>query len=99
MDPTSPSHGDIPGTAAHSIRKADAVPDVIVQASDDQKPLDSSIEGSQVSSQVLIPKTIITKVDSKPSHGEVPGTEAFNMRQEEAHPDVIEKTGDASSKS
>ena len=99
VDPTSPSHGDIPGTAAHSIRKADAVPDVILQASDDQRPLDSSSEGSQVSPQVPIPKTIITKVDSSPSHGEVPGTDAFNMRQEDAQPDVIEKKRDASSKS
>ena len=29
IDPESPSHGDVPGTPAHAIRKADAVPDII----------------------------------------------------------------------
>lgn len=32
--PATPSHGEVPGTAAHSIRKADAVPDVVVQVTD-----------------------------------------------------------------
>lgn len=32
VDPDSPSHGDVPGTDAHEKRKADAVPDLIVQA-------------------------------------------------------------------
>jgi hypothetical protein len=34
VDPRSPSHGEVPGTAAHAIRKADAIPDVIIQVSD-----------------------------------------------------------------
>lgn len=32
VDPEEPSHGDIPGTVAHKIRAADAVPDVILKA-------------------------------------------------------------------
>lgn len=46
-----------------------------------------------------IPKTVITKVDSEPTHGEVPGTDAFDMRKGDAKPDIIEKRGDVSSKS
>jgi hypothetical protein len=32
VDPEAPSYGDVPGTAAHSLRKADAQPDVILRA-------------------------------------------------------------------
>jgi hypothetical protein len=32
VDPEEPSHGDIPGTIAHKVRAADAVPDVILKA-------------------------------------------------------------------
>lgn len=31
VDPDTPSYGEVPGTAAHEIRKADAEPDVIVK--------------------------------------------------------------------
>ncbi|KAK2601734.1 hypothetical protein QQS21_004722 [Conoideocrella luteorostrata] len=36
-----------------------------------------------------IPKTRVEKVDSSPSHGEVPGTEAYKMRESDAQPDEI----------
>jgi hypothetical protein len=32
IDPTEPAHGDVPGTAAYEMRKADAEPDVILKA-------------------------------------------------------------------
>ena len=96
VDPKSPSHGDVPGTAAHSKRQADAVPDVVLQAPERDE---ASISGDRVygiSTDIQIPTTMITKVDSKPSHGEVPGTDAFDMRKGDAKPDVVEKKGDAS---
>lgn len=37
-----------------------------------------------------IPTTRIEKVDDKPSHGEVPGTAAFDIRTEDAEPDEVE---------
>lgn len=48
VDPASPSHGEVPGTVAHAIRKADAVPDVIVQISDPDVniPLETKSESS-----------------------------------------------------
>lgn len=98
VDPASPSHGDVPRTAAHSVRKADAVPDIILQApGDGDAPVSGSRSGS-ISPEIPIPTTVITKVDSDPSHGEVPGTDAFEIRKGDAQPDVIEKKGDVSGK-
>jgi len=41
-----------------------------------------------------IPITKVEKVDSEPSHGEVPGTEAFEIRKGDAEPDIVEEVGD-----
>ena len=98
VDPTSPSHGDVPGTAAHSKRQADAVPDVVMQAPQRDYVPNSEDRGDGISPNVPIPTTVITKVDSGPSHGEVPGTDAFNMRKGDAKPDLVEKKGDVSGK-
>ena len=94
VDPKSPSHGDVPGTAAHSKRQADAVPDVILQASHHDEASIGEGRGDDISPEIPIPTTVITKVDSEPSHGEVPGTDAFNMRKGDARPDVVEKKSD-----
>lgn len=37
-----------------------------------------------------VPRTRVEKVDSEPSHGEVPGTPAYNKREHDAIPDEIE---------
>ena len=94
VDPDLPSHGDVPGTAAHSKRQADAIPDVVLQAPQPDEVSVSEDHGDAESPDVSIPTTVITKVDSKPSHGEVPGTDAFDMRKGDAKPDVVEKKGD-----
>ena len=93
VDPTSPSRGDIPGTTSHSKRKADAVPD-LVRLVPAAAPIDSEDQGAQISPEIPVPMTIVTKVDSAPSHGEVPGTEAFAIRKGDAEPDIVEKKGD-----
>ncbi|KAM0332168.1 hypothetical protein ACHAQA_002443 [Verticillium albo-atrum] len=36
-----------------------------------------------------IPKTRVEKIDDEPSYGEVPGTEAYRKREEDAEPDEI----------
>jgi hypothetical protein len=33
----------------------------------------------------------VEKIDSKPSHGEVPGTNAYETRKEDAKPDIVEE--------
>lgn len=96
VDPKSPSHGDVPGTAAHSKRQADAVPDVILQAPERDEASVREDRGDDISTDIPIPTTVITKVDSEPSHGEIPGTDAFDMRKGDAKPDVVEKKGDVS---
>ena len=98
VDPTSPSHGDVPGTAAHAKRKADAVPDAILPVSGQQKNSNSPSIGENPSPEIPIPKTVVTRVDSMPAHGEVPGTDAFTIRQGDATPDIVEKKGDVSGK-
>ncbi len=98
IDPKSPSLGDVPGTLAYSKRKADAVPDVIKPAGD-TAPIDREDEDASISPIIPVPKTVITKVDLTPSHGEVPGTKAFDMRKGDTAPDVVEEKADAPSTS
>ena len=95
VDPASPSHGDVPRTVAHTKRKADAVPDVIRSVS--SQPESSIIDGSKdgvAPPEMPVPTTVITRVDSEPSHGEIPGTEAYDIRKSDAKADIVEKKGD-----
>ena len=93
VDPLSPSHGDVPGTPAFSTRQADAVPDEVRGTAESQEDnLVAHDQGSQANSN--IPTTVITKVDSEPRHGEVPGTAAYDIRTQDAQPDIVEKRRD-----
>lgn len=93
IDPQSPSHGEVPGTPAHAIRNADAVPDVIKPTSSPEA--DSASEPKSTSStEVPVPRMVVTRIDSKPAHGEVPGTEAYEIRKGDAEPDVLERKAD-----
>ncbi|KAG6059355.1 hypothetical protein E4U17_006439 [Claviceps sp. LM77 group G4] len=76
-----PSHGEVPGTEAHSQREADAQPDEIAVLGDTEEHLEEA--------STPIPKTRVEKVDSNPSYGEVPGTEAHKQREADAQPDEI----------
>lgn len=74
VDPTAPSHGEIPGTAAYEQRQADAAPDVVLKASDSNVPRSFSPAPSPtIASTGSIPETIITRADSVPRLNEVPG--------------------------
>ncbi|KAI1435317.1 hypothetical protein GGR50DRAFT_336559 [Xylaria sp. CBS 124048] len=48
-----------------------------------------SAPGSSTRAVSPIPRTRVEKVDDEPSYGEVPGTEAYNRRTEDAPPDEI----------
>ena len=98
VDAATPSHGEVPGTAAHEFRMADAVPDEIFSEGETEEvsPVTRQNEGAQ--KKVPIPRTVVTRVDSKPSHGEVPGTDAYKIRVADAEPDVMEKKGDVPGK-
>jgi hypothetical protein len=93
----SPSYGEVPATEAYEKRQADAVPDLVVKTGDRSRSTSTSTRSRAESTpgDLPIPITKVEKVDSKPSHGEVPGTEAYEMRKGDAQPDVVEEVGDA----
>jgi hypothetical protein len=100
VDPSSPSHGDVPGTAAYQKRLADAAPDVVLKSPESgthARSLSSftdneGVEGME-STQAPIPETIITRLDSRPAHGEVGGATAYEMWRQDAEPDDLEHDG------
>ena len=99
VDPINSGHGNFWGQAAHSTHRADAVPNVVMQAPNSTQNSSHPSATSSVLKEPPVPKTVVTKVDGKPSHGEVPGTEAHEIRKADAEPDAIEKKGDVSGKS
>lgn len=96
VDMETASYGEVPGTAAHSMRSADAVPDMVVRASA-ASSRSSSISRARAGStpgDLPIPITRVEKIDDKLGFGEVPGTEAYEKRKEDAEPDVVERVVD-----
>jgi hypothetical protein len=83
-----PAHDDVPG--AHAQRSAEhddaaSLPDegdsIAAPARDQPSPTQPT------------PPTGIEKVDTSPSHGEVPGTLAYELRAEDAVPDIVVAPG------
>lgn len=99
IDTDQPGHGQIPGTTAYRTHQADSVPDEVYKSPTSPSKSKFSSEPQSASSQdVPVPRTVITRVDSKPAHGEVPGTEAYDIRKGDAEPDVLERKGDVPGK-
>lgn len=97
LDTSSPSYGEVPGTAAYKRHEADAVPDVIMKLGSNPGTPSRSRAGS-TPGDLPIPITKVERVDSSPSYGEVPGTEAYEKRKGDAEPDFVEEVGDAPGK-
>ena len=102
----SVGYGEVPGTPAYEMRMADAVPDeieVVPEGRRSRSATTSSQPRSRSHSQLStgsrpatpggtpIPRTVVEKVDFKPSYGEVEGTPAKEMRMADATPDEIRK--------
>jgi hypothetical protein len=98
VDPQSPSHGEVPKTSAWYQRQMDAVPDVILKTPEPGKKSNYNADDDEgrprATSDIPIPETVITRVDSIPAHGEVPGTEAAKKRKLDASPDILETKPD-----
>jgi hypothetical protein len=95
IDPEIPTYGEVPGTDAHEKRLADAVPDLVVRSGSRSRA--STMTRSRAGStpgDLPIPITKVERVDSVPRHGEVPGTKAYELRKEDAQPDLVEEVGD-----
>ncbi|KAB8302514.1 hypothetical protein EYC80_005906 [Monilinia laxa] len=99
IDPDTPSHGEVPGTPAYEKRKADAVPDLVLDSTPGRSRsntlnLTTRSRAGSTPGDLPIPKTVVERVDSEPSHGEVPGTAAYELRKEDAQPDDIVEVSD-----
>ncbi|KUJ22582.1 uncharacterized protein LY89DRAFT_607291 [Mollisia scopiformis] len=98
VDPSSPSHGEVPGTEAHEKRLADAVPDLVVRSGSRSRSSTMRSRSGSTPGDLPIPVTKVERVDSKPAHGEVPGTKAYEMRRGDAQPDIVEEVEDVPGK-
>ncbi|KEQ86936.1 hypothetical protein M438DRAFT_395222 [Aureobasidium pullulans EXF-150] len=91
-----PRHGEVPGTEAYNIRSQDAVPDEIEIVPDGTRSRSTS-HVSESDRPVTpggtpVPHLVVEKVDpSAPSHGDVPGTDAYDMRSADAQPDEVKQ--------
>ena len=98
VDPSSPSHGDIPGTLAYEKRLADAAPDVVIKAPDPSKKrpaiFTDEVSGETPNPMFPIPETIVTRVDSQPKDIETDGTAAHEIPQTDAEPDGLKRHDD-----
>jgi hypothetical protein len=90
---SEPRYGEVPGTPAYEKRGQDAVPDeieVVPEGSRSRRM--SMVEEPGIPGGNLVPRTVVEKVDpTSPSHGEVPGTEAYQLRKADALPDIVVK--------
>ncbi len=94
-----PRHGETPGSPAYEMRRQDAVPDeleIVPEGRLSKRNSSSSLKPPQSPGAPPVPLTVVEKVDpAAPSHGEVPGTAAYEQRQADAAPDVVLKASDA----
>ncbi|PWY91131.1 hypothetical protein BO70DRAFT_376882 [Aspergillus heteromorphus CBS 117.55] len=93
-----PSHGEVPGTAAYEVREQDAVPDQIEVIPEGSRSRSASATEQQrpLTPNSPIPRTVVEKVDlDQPSHGDVPGTPAYELRKADAVPDVVMTAADS----
>lgn len=100
VDASSAPPGGLHGTSPRHVHKADAEPDVILDSSEARSISPEALRSRVASNlgDMPIPVTEVEKVDSIPSHGEVPGTDAYEMRKGDAEPDIMEEVGDVPGK-
>lgn len=94
LDPTSPSHGEVPGTAAYSTRAADAAPDVITKIFDPEQET-ATEENLLKPNDTPVPKIVQPKAESDLSHGEVLALKPYELRKEDTTANAV-KQGDIS---
>jgi hypothetical protein len=63
---------------------------VIVESSDEHFSDASEGQPKRSNATSPIPITRVERVDDEPAHGEVPGTDAYKMRTQDAVPDEVE---------
>ncbi|PLB34339.1 uncharacterized protein BDW47DRAFT_112445 [Aspergillus candidus] len=93
----NPAYGEVPGTSAYEIRERDAVPDQIEVIPEGSRSRSASTAGPSRrpsdAGEPSIPRTVVEVVNpDEPSHGDVPGTLAYEQRKADAVPDVVMTT-------
>lgn len=94
LDPTSPSHGEVPGTTAYSIRAADAAPDVITKIRDPEEEIAEQKQFLKPN-ETPIPKIVQPKAESEWSQGEVLALKPYEVDKENTTTNAVEQ-GDMS---
>ncbi|KAG0159142.1 hypothetical protein PDIDSM_6663 [Penicillium digitatum] len=92
--------GEIPSTAAFENGEQDSVPDeieVIPESSQSHTHSSAGLEDQSLNPEGSpIQRTVVEKVDpDEPSHGEVPGTLAYEQCFADAVPDVVTRASDS----
>jgi len=83
---TPPERRDVVDPGAHEL----------AEASDSEEHYSDAQSGPVSSARASpIPKTRVERVDDKPAYGEVPGTQAYRLREGDAAPDEIAIIPDA----
>jgi hypothetical protein len=81
------------------MRKQDAVPDeleILPEGRLSKRNSSSSLRPSLSPGGAIVPLTVVEKIDpDSASHGEVPGTAAYEKRQADAAPDLVFKASDS----
>ncbi|KAJ6044151.1 uncharacterized protein N7446_002347 [Penicillium canescens] len=98
VDPEEASHGEVPGTSAHEKRLADAVPDVVIKASDSKDsptPALDPIPPETDTTVSEIPETRLERVDSVPAEKDT-HPQAHQSSPSDPLPDSVETVPDAS---
>ncbi|ODM18890.1 hypothetical protein SI65_05507 [Aspergillus cristatus] len=86
----NPSHGEVPGTAAYEKREKDSVPDEVEVIPEGSRSRSQSTAQSPANGASPVPRTVVERVDpERPSHGDVPGTDAYDKRRADAVPDLV----------
>ncbi|KAJ5748526.1 uncharacterized protein N7511_010222 [Penicillium nucicola] len=101
VDPEEASHGEVPGTSAHEKRLADAVPDVVMKASDTEgsptpqalDPTCPTPETETITSE--IPETRLERVNTLPTEEDT-HPQAHQSSPSDPLPDSVETVPDAS---
>lgn len=94
LDPTSPSHGEVPGTTAYSVRAADAAPDVITKIRDPEEEIAAQKKALKPS-ETPIPKIVQPRAESEWSHGEVLALKPYEPSKETSTANAV-RQGDVS---
>ncbi|PGH02167.1 hypothetical protein AJ79_07713 [Helicocarpus griseus UAMH5409] len=90
IDPSSPSYGEEPGTAAYEAHKADSAPDMILKIDSTTPP-----DPPQTSTGATpVPETVLSRVDSLPEESSQKTFTAHRRSPSDADPDAVQTVPD-----